>query len=170
MNEPEPIFRLVEDEISGPNCTIYSLEDVNTGKTLLESFYEECSNSHPDETEIVIDRLESMALDTGARAQYFKHHEGKPGDQVCCLYDAEESHLRLFCIRMGTVLLVCGGGGVKSKDISAYQEDPELNKHAEIVKYVSEELKNRIKEKEIKWTSDGCALEGEEEAFVFSLN
>jgi len=97
----------------------------------------------------------------GAREQFFKLHEGKPGDLVCAIYDVPDSKLRLYCIRYGMDLVVLGGGGEKPKDIRAYQEDENLNQQAEIIKTISDAIYEKQRDGDIRFTNLGKDFEGE---------
>ncbi len=94
------------DELSGDGASIYSVIIENDTKTLLDEFIEKFSVSFKGETIDIVKRLRTIGQFTGAREQFFKLHEGVPGDGVCALYDKPESNLRLYCIRYGTQLLL----------------------------------------------------------------
>lgn len=149
-------FEIVEvDELSGPAAKIYSVVLDGEDGTLFDNFLQQYSKTHYSEVTEIVDRLRVMGKREGARWEHFKHNEGKPGDLVCALYDIPGSKLRLYCIRFGCDAIVLGGGGEKKKDIRAYQEDPILNRQAEIMKYVSQEIMKAQREKDIKLTANG---------------
>lgn len=148
-------YKLVKiNYLSGQKCSIYSILDYNKSQTFLDLFIDENINSFKSETIELISRLKTIGHKTGARLQYFKVHEGKPGDGVCALFDDEESNLRLYCIRYGTQLIIAGGGGHKPKTISALQEDKKLKGENYFLRELSALITERIKEKEIKFSDD----------------
>lgn len=155
-------FELVKDiELSGNECSIYQvyLEDLDT--YLYDIFWEENEDLYENELWDIDDRLYIIGHKIGARERFFKLHEGKPGDLVCAIYDVPDSKLRLYCIRYGMDLVVIGGGGEKSKDIRAYQEDENLNRQAEIIKAISDAIYDKQKDGDIRFTNLGKDFEGE---------
>lgn len=152
------------DDLSGLKATIYSIileEDEDSGTTLLEHFVTENMQSHHAEIQNILERLKTIGAKTGARDHFFKEWEGKPGDGVCALYDDPDKHLRLYCIRFGTAVLVVGGGGQKPKGMKALQESEKLTQENEYMKYVSNAMAERIKAKEITWSDDENELLGD---------
>ena len=101
-----------------------------------------------------------MGKTTGAREQFFKCNEGKPGDGVCALYDEPDKELRLYCIRYGKVAILLGGGGPKKRQTIAWQDDKKLTKEAQIIISISKDITNRLKEGEIYWSANGYQLSG----------
>ena len=112
------------EQLSGRQASIYSLYMEEEQQTLLDRFIKENKNSFISELKDIVSRLNTMANKEGAREQYFKIKEGKPGDLVCALHDRPKSNLRLYCIRFGSSLIILGGGGHKPKTIRALQDDP----------------------------------------------
>jgi hypothetical protein len=154
------------DDLSGRRCSIYSILDCNKSKTFLDLFIDENINSFKSETIELISRLKTIGFKTGARIQYFKVHEGKPGDGVCALFDNEESNLRLYCIHYGMQLIIVGGGGYKPKTISALQEDEKLKRENYFLRKLSALITERMKEKEIKFSDDGLDFIGNLEFII----
>lgn len=95
----------------------------------------------------------------GARFQFFKEHEGKAGDMVCALFDLPEKKLRLYCIRLGSVVVIIGGGG--EKKVQTLQDDDKLTAENYLLRHISAELYQRILDKDIKWSADGMELLGD---------
>ena len=117
--------------------------------------------SFKSETKNIIERLISIGHKTGARSQFFKEWEGKPGDGVCALYDKPDSNLRLYCICYGTQLIIIGSGGHKPKTIRALQEDTKLTEENALIKQISQQITSRIKDKEIRFTPDYLDFTGD---------
>lgn len=157
-------FRIVKmDDLSGSKATIYSAileEDEESEITLFEHFLTENQDRHHAEIKDILSRLMAIGHTTGARDNYFKEWEGVPGDGVCALYDNPDKHLRVYCIRFGSGVLVIGGGGPKPKYMKALQESKKLTQENDYMKIVSHEMARRIKEKDITWISE-TELEGD---------
>ena len=148
-------FELVElENLSGPNTTFYSVLVDEDSETLFEKFYQENKNTFRDELKSIVKTLDMIALENGARRSYFKENEGKLGDLVCALYDTPKSNLRLYCIRLGSTVIILGGGGQKDKSIRALQEDAKLTHENYLMRKLSDLLYKKIKEGEIYWENE----------------
>src|SRR5665647_2827517 len=109
-------YKLVKlSKFSGNEASVYSIYLKDERRTLFDRFLKENINSFKSELNDIVVRLKTIGHDTGARKQFFKTNEGKPGDGVCAFYDIPKSNLRLYCICYGTLLVVLGGGGYKPK-------------------------------------------------------
>ena len=117
--------------------------------------------SFKDETKNIIGRLQAIGNLTGARDHFFKLNEGNPGDGVCALYDNPKSNLRLYCIRYGTQIIVLGDGGHKPKVIRTLQEESKLKDANYFLRLLSNEITQRIRDREITYRNDGLEFEGE---------
>lgn len=60
---------------------------------------------------------------------------------------------------MSNVVLILGGGGLKN--VRSLQEDDKLKSENYLLRFISNELYNRIKDKDIKWSADGMELLGD---------
>lgn len=148
-------FEIVElEDLSGKYATIYSVIVNNDSETLFDIFLNENEAIFYDEINSIYDTLDQIAHYHGARRQYFKENEGKLGDLVCAIFDTPDTNLRLYCIRFGTTVIVLGGGGYKSKEIRALQEDPKLTSENYLIREISELIYQKMKEKEIFWETD----------------
>ena len=155
-------FKIVKlNQFSGNKAGVYSVVLNNDEETLLNKFVRENEISFKSETKDIIKRLYSIGHCTGARSQFFKEWEGKPGDGVCALYDKPYSNLRLYCICYGTQLIIIGSGGHKPKTIRALQEDKKLTKENTLIKQISQQITQRIKDKEIRFTPDYLDFTGD---------
>jgi hypothetical protein len=153
-------LRLVKlEQYTGSKATVYSLFDENEGKTLFEKFIEENETESLDELQDIHVRLMNVGHRFGAREQFFKEHEGKAGDMVCALFDLPEKKLRLYCIRLGKVVLILGGGG--EKKVQTLQDNEKLKSENYLLRQVSSELYKRLLDKDIKWSIDGTELLGD---------
>ena len=146
---------------SGNKASIYSVIFENENETLYEKFIRENIISFKSEISYIVSRLNTIGRKTGARIDFFKEFEGKPGDGICALYDLPSSNLRLYCIRYGTPLLVLGGGGEKPKNIRALQENEKLTKENYFLRWLSEELTKRISDKSIQYINDYQDFDGD---------
>ncbi|HZV70654.1 MAG TPA: hypothetical protein VFG10_13965 [Saprospiraceae bacterium] len=155
-------FSLIKlNRLSGNRASIYAIQVKSEIETSLDKFISENSYSFKSETNDIVQRLISMGHKTGAREHFFKENEGKPGDGVCALYDDPDSHLRLYCIRFGSQLIVIGGGGHKPKTIRALQEDEKLTEENFLLRWLSAQITQRIKDKEIRYTNDHFDFDGD---------
>ena len=148
-------FKLVKlPKLSGDEASIYSIFLFEQNKTLFDIFIEENKNSFISELNDILSRLKVMGETTGARIEYFKEHEGNPGDSVCALYDDPDKNLRLYCIRYGSLIQILGGGGHKPKSISSLQDDKKLKSENYLMRKIAAEINRRIKDNEIEFTDD----------------
>ena len=154
-------FELVKiKNLCNENVSVYTLLDTNSGVTLFENFLKENKDAYPIEVKDIVKRLMSFK-EVGTREIYFKINEGKPGDGVCALYDEEQSNLRLYCIRYGTVLVILGSGGHKSKNTRALQETKKLEDENQIMRNLSAEIEKRRKDGDIIFSKNFLDIEGE---------
>ncbi len=155
-------YKLIKlNKYSGNKASIYTIQLIDEDISLFERFVTENIISHKDETKDILERLRTIGYKTGAREQFFKLKEGKPGDGVAALFDNPDSNLRLYCIRYGSLIVIVGSGGHKSKGIRTLQEDPKLTKENAILMQVSNDIKNRTDEGEIKFINDGMDFDGD---------
>lgn len=155
-------YKLVKlADLSGKAATIYSVAMNDEPETFFEQFVDANVDLFKSEISDIAQRLSTIGRKTGARMEYFKDKEGRPGDGVCALYDRPNSHLRLYCIRYGTQLVVLGGGGHKPKNIRAFQDDPILKKENYFLRELSRRISERIVDKDIRFVDDGHDFEGD---------
>jgi len=152
------------EELSGKRASVYSVLIEDYEQTLFDIFIEENKRLHLSEIQDIVQRLKTIGTKTGAREQFFKLHEGNPGDGVCALFDLPEKNLRLYCIRYSTQIIILGGGGIKF--VRALQNNSKLTKENYLLRELSKQITERIKEKDIRFTIDGNDFEGD---FVFDL-
>lgn len=149
-------YKIVKiEKLSGKRASIYSVLMNNETSTLFDNFLTENSISFKSETKDIFKRLNSIGKEVGARDIFFKDFEGKPGDGVCALFDIPKSNLRLYCIKYGTQIVILGGGGFKSKSTKALQETKKLEKENYLLRTISSQITQRIKDKDIKFTESG---------------
>ena len=154
-------FSLVEiPELSGSACTIYSVAEDGAEDTLFDFFLEEMSERFPQAVDEIWDKLFFIGKEGGARVQFFKENEGKPGDGVIALLNAPGFPIRLYGIRYGSVLLILGGGGYRGPTVRTWQGDAKLTKAATQMIRLSELITQRIKDKSIQIVGNG-ALTGD---------
>ncbi len=155
-------YKIVElENFTGDAATVYSITIDDSSEILFDHFVKENVSSFKSEIIFILDRLEVIGNETGARNSFFKHHEGELGDGIVALYDLPDSNLRLYCIRYGTQIIILGGGGHKPKNIRAFQDDKKLREQNYLLRQISKEITTRIKEKRINHSLDGYELEGE---------
>lgn len=151
---------VIHKELSGNYATIYSLSIENCKNDKLEEFIRANFSQYRNEVADILARLRTIGQKSGANEFFFKHNEGKLGDGVCALYDKPNSKLRLYCIRNGSQIVIVGSGGVKPKNIKAYQENPKLKSECELMQSVSLKLTELINDT-LKYSKNGLLFEGE---------
>ncbi len=154
-------YEIVElEEFSGNRAGVYSIIVGEEDLTLFDHFVNENITKYRTELKEMSNRLVEIGSRLGARENFFKHNEGKPGDGVCALYDVPNSELRLFCIRYGNVAIILGGGGPKPTEVQAWQDDEKLKLEAELIIRISKYIMKRLQTGEIQWSKDGSQLLG----------
>ena len=150
---------------SNDEVSVYTLLNCDTGISLFQSFIQENQHEFPDEVKDIAKRILSFK-EVGARENFFKINEGKPGDGVCALYDDEKSNLRLYCIRYGTVLVVLGSGGHKPKTTRRLQETKKLEYENQIMRNLSAEIEKRRRNGDLSFSKDFLEIDGD---MIFNL-
>lgn len=133
-------------ELSGDAASIYSVTMKGEETTLLEQFFDENAEYETELNEIAR-KLYVMGKQVGCRWDYFKHHEGNPGDGVAVL---KSGRLRLYCLYVDSTIVCFGSGGYKPPEIRAYQEDAVLNEKVEQMKAIAKRINKAIVEKDIE--------------------
>lgn len=154
-------FEIIElDEFAEHGAVLYSIALDNQQETVYDTFLAEYYELFPAEIKDIVDRLDAITR-LGARPHFFKENEGSlgAGDGIVALFDLPGKHLRLYCIRFGTVALIIGGGGPKPKAIRALQEDAKLTKENYLLRALSSRINRAIAEGDIWW--DGNRLAGQ---------
>lgn len=145
-------------QLSGNEASIYGVWFEKQQKTSYETFIIENKNVFLSELYDIISRLKTIGNKTGAREQYFKLNEGRPGDGVCALYDSPDKKLRLYCIRYGSLLIIVGGGG--PKEVKKLQQNEKLKDENYLLRRLSAKIIERIKEGEIWYIDEGLNFDG----------
>lgn len=144
--------------LSGKYATIYDVW-IDDNTSLFDRFLAEYFPTHKSEILSIVDKIQTIAQKTGARANFFKENEGTLGDGVCAMFDVPKYKLRLFCIRYGTEIIILGGGGVK--EVRAWQDDPKLSSEASLIIKIAKHINQAIKDKDIEYSDDYMKLEGD---------
>lgn len=148
------------DKLSGKKATVYSVQ-FDDGTDLFDQFLNENSAEYENDVKNILQRIRTISRKTGAQEHFFKTKEGNPGDGVCALYDTPEKQLRLYCIRMGNAVIILGGGGPKSKEIRALQEDPKLKHENYLLRDISKEITDKMRSGKIRFSDDELELLGD---------
>ena len=146
--------------LSGVQCTVYSIVPERGGLTLYDVFINENIADFREEVKDINNRLKLIGIKHGARHSYFKHFEGKYGDFVCALYDLPDKNLRLYCIRYGADVVILGGGGLKTEETIAWQDDSKLTEEATRIIEYANDIARRMVDGEIYMSRDKPELEG----------
>ena len=153
-------FRIVKlNQLSGNKASIYTVYYDDLQKTSLEIFIYQNKNLLLSELNDIISRLKVIGTKTGAREQYFKINEGKPGDGVCALFDRPNKKLRLYCIRYGALILIIGGGG--HKNVQKLQQNRKLLNENKFLRDLSARIYERIRNKVIWFSENNMDFEGD---------
>lgn len=146
------------EELSGQEASIYTIFIEEENKTLFDKFIEENLGSFESEIKDIVERLQTIGQYTGAREHFFKIHEGNYGDTVCALYDNPDKKLRLYCIRISSLVIILGSGG--SKNVRALQDDEKLKSENYFLRDFSKKLLERIKDGDIEYENDFMDFSG----------
>lgn len=144
-------FIIEEIELSGSECTFYSIRFEGEKESEFMKFVYENNDRHQKDLGDILFNIKDMANRYGAIEKFFKIEEGSILDNLCVLPN-KKSKLRLYCLRYSKVAVLLGGGGVKGK--GAYQDYPELLKKVKILQEVCVLIDKRIKDGEIYWDND----------------
>ena len=154
-------YEIVElEEFSAKKAVIYSVLVEGDDFSLFDHFIIKHRHNFQSELKSIVDRLTVISDRTGAREGFFKLNEGVLGDGVCALYDEPDKDLRLYCIRLGSVAIILGGGGPKPPGVRAWQDDPTLKAEAELMIKIARDVDKRFKEGDIEWSEDITYLSG----------
>jgi hypothetical protein len=154
-------------QFNGSKAGIYSINLENEQETLFERFLKENINLFKSEIIDINSRLITINKKTGAIDIYFKLNEGNPGDGVCALYDKPKSNLRLYCIKFGNTLVILGSGGEKPKNIRAFQDNDKLKDENYLLREISKQITERIRNREIQFSEDGTEIFGNLEFYEY---
>lgn len=144
--------------LSGNEATLYAIWFEDQNLTSFETFLNENKNAFKSELSDIVKRLRIIGTATGAREQYFKKYEGKPGDGVCALFDSPGKKLRLYCIRYGTLIVIVGGGG--KKEVEKLQQDKKLTDESYFLRKFSVEITERIFNDDMRFSENKKEFEG----------
>lgn len=137
------------EDLSGDKAHIYTVKMDADDKTLLEQFFDD-NIEYEAELRIIFDKIRVMATETGCRRQYFTEGEGEWADGVVAL---KGKKLRLYGIYYNNSVVLFGSGGYKN--VRAYQDNPDLNRKAQQVKYIAKQIYKGILERAIIIRGDG---------------
>lgn len=158
-------FEIVElEEFSGKRATIYTIQEMGEDMTFFDRFLSN-NQQYEDELKDIITTLDLIGTKKGIAEFLIKDNEGSPGDGIIALYDNPDKNLRLYAIKFGSGILILGGGGLKPKTISAWQEDDLLKSEVNSLKEISRKINQRIKEREISFSDNEIELEGDFEFY-----
>lgn len=145
--------------LCGKRATVYSVILHDEEQTLFERFVVENRNDYLTELTDLRNQIQVISTRTGIRENFFDKPEGKFGQDIWALYDKPGKSLRLYCMQLGHVVIILGGGGPKTT--RTLQEDPKLKLENDLMRMVSDALTARIKEKDVIWSADGTELLGD---------
>lgn len=138
--------------LSGHRASIYSIFLFDEKSTLYERFLKENFNLYLSEIKDINNRLRIIGKHTGAQEGFFKKWEGNLGDGVEALYDRPNARLRLYCIRYSSGIVIVGGGG--PKNVRALQDNKKLKQENYLLRDISSQITERIREGRIQYSED----------------
>jgi len=74
------------------------------------------------------------------------------------LYDTPEKKLRLYCLRYGALIIIVGGGG--PKNVRKLQQNEKLKSENFLLRELSAQITERIKEKEMEFSKNKMEFTG----------
>ena len=152
-------YKIVEiTELSGPACKIYSVVCGDGVDTLFDNFQDRLDEDYSEAVDEIWYSLRFMGEEGGARIQFFREDEGRPGDGIVAMLKKKRFALRVYCIRYGTNTLIVGDGGYKPPSVRAWQDDRHLAACVKRMMLISELITERIRDKEIWFSPDGSLL------------
>ena len=151
-------FKIVKiPQLSGRCTTFYTAYLTNEKTTLFEQFIEQNKVTHLEQLKQIRTEIGIMSSRTGARLEFFDKYEGvKIGEGVYALHSKK---LRLYCFRLDNCLVLLGGGGWK--DVAKWQDDPKLAEEVNKVRFIAQQIDERIRSRDIKRTPDDMELMGD---------
>jgi hypothetical protein len=141
------VEKLSGDDILG--AALYSYKFVGEKKTAFELYFDkfELEPSVEWDFDVIEQRLNKIE-EYGAEDEHFRL-EGKAVKAL----PIETSILRLYCYRVDVGILILGNGGLKPvnpvKEKNKLKDFPELQKYADIVRAVGDEIKRQLNNNEI---------------------
>lgn len=103
-------------EFSSTELGVYTFLDVAMGFTLLDKFIHENVYHHKAELIHIFSRIQAMSnRKIGARSSFFKEVSGLTHVGMHTLYYSQTDKLRLYCIRLGTSIVIYGSGGAVTR-------------------------------------------------------
>lgn len=146
------------EEYSGKGASIYSILPDDKDETLLDDFINLHYDSFTEEIEDIIDTIEYIGFEVGARTNIINEGKGGLYDGVFDVRDKPDIQLRLYGFKYRSTLIILGGGGQKTT--RTIQEDPNLTYFQEIMKDLSKQIDERIAENDFGVSEDGYELLG----------
>ncbi len=131
---------------------LYTIRIKSSTVTEFDKFLNDPIISQHKDFHKLIAKLDNILNKYGCEDNFFRY-ASRPTDPVV---ELTYGKLRLYCCKWSKSILIVGSGGVKST--RTYQEDPKLNQCVEILKYVSDRLEQRIRNKEISINKKGLFL------------
>lgn len=148
-------------DLSGNRCSFYSVYLEDEKLTLFDKFIIQHEKKYPESLDDIQDRIELFAHKLGAVEKHFRFEGSKIGEFAHALRDYPKQYLRLYCIRYSSTLVILGGGAPKHKDVGKWQQDSKLTKEVRFMLKVADDIEERRKEGNIRFSSDFLDFEGD---------
>jgi hypothetical protein len=144
-------------QLSGNRAKIYTVRIENEEQTIFEEFLNRYVENYADALQNILTRIQTIGK-VGARDEFFKLNEGKPGDGLVALFEVPGKKLRLYAIKYNDSYIILGSGGIK--EVRTWQEDPVLNFENKRLQEISKRITHRMKERELSWSEEKKSLIG----------
>ncbi len=144
-------------QLSGKRAKIYTVRVENEELTIFEDFLSKYSEKYENALQNILTRIQVIG-EQGARNNFFKLNEGKPGDGLVALFEMPDKKLRLYAIKYSDSYIILGSGGVK--EVRTWQDDPILSFENKRLQEVSKRITQRMIDKELIWSDEKQSLIG----------
>ena len=131
-------FEIIEYQ-SGTRGTVYTIEFENDTYNQAEKFFADAGTKEPIDTAKIVNKLDIMTNRKGFADNFFEHQ-----------YDVVEKisirEVRLYCLRFNEIILIIGGGGIKTKRRT--QDHPQLQEVVNLLIQVNALMDKRFQGKD----------------------
>ena len=120
-------------------ASIYTIRFRDKEESEVEEFFALFdTDEYKDDIDIILAAIDKLG-ENGALERYFRPEGG-----YLKAIPLNASNLRLYCFRVSDEILILGNGGLKTTQ--TYNEDPGLNEHVKLLRYVGNMLMKNIEQ------------------------
>lgn len=133
------LYIIVELFEQHEQTTIYTIRFQDKEESEVEDFFSIFdTEDFKEEIDIILAAIDKLGKN-GALERYFRPEGGN-----LKAIPLTTSNLRLYCYRVSDVILILGNGGLKTTQ--TYNEDPVLNEHVKLLRFVGNMLMKNIEQ------------------------